>query len=83
MLKRLKDDFGFEKPDILHVAQSLFHDHAPANRAGLSSAWIDRRHDANGWGATMAPPGAPHYDVRFNSMADFAEAHKREIRGSA
>jgi 2-haloacid dehalogenase len=83
MLERLKEDFGFEKPDILHVAQSLFHDHAPANRAGLSSAWIDRRHDAAGFGATPAPAEAPHYDVRFNSMAEFAAAHRSEIRGSA
>ncbi len=62
LLKHLQDDFGFGKADILHVAQSLFHDHAPANRAGLASAWIDRRHTARGWGSTMAPPGTPRYD---------------------
>jgi 2-haloacid dehalogenase len=78
MLKRLKEDFGFDKPDILHVAQSLVHDHAPANRAGLASAWIDRRHAMEGWGATVPPSGTPHFDFRFDSMAALAEAHKKE-----
>lgn len=80
MLRRLEQDFGFRKSDVLHVAQSLFHDHAPANRAGLASAWIDRRHASKGWGATLPPPGTPHYDFRFESMVAFAEAHKKERR---
>jgi 2-haloacid dehalogenase len=78
MLGRLKEDFGFDKPDVLHVAQSLLHDHVPANRAGLASAWIDRRHALEGWGATMPPSGTPHYDFRFDSMAALADAHRRE-----
>lgn len=81
LLRRLKEDFGFEKKDILHTAQSLFHDHAPANQLGLASAWIDRRHADQGWGATMAPPGTPRYDFRFNSMLEMAEAHRRELEG--
>jgi 2-haloacid dehalogenase len=76
LLRRLKEDFGFDKPDVLHVAQSLFHDHAPANRAGLASAWIDRAHARKSWGATVPPQQAPHYDFRFESMAAFAAAHK-------
>ncbi len=43
LIDRLADD-GFQKSDVLHVAQSLFHDHAPANAVGLASAWIDRRY---------------------------------------
>lgn len=79
MLGRLSRDFGLKKTDILHTAQSLFHDHAPANTFGLASAWIDRRHADKGWGATMAPPGTPKYDFRFESMAALAEAHKAEL----
>ena len=30
---------------ILHAAQSLFHDHVPAGQLGLTSVWVDRRHD--------------------------------------
>ncbi|VVD98127.1 haloacid dehalogenase type II [Pandoraea sputorum] len=79
MLGRLGADFGFQKTDVLHTAQSLFHDHAPANGFDLASAWIDRRHADTGWGATMPPPGTPKYDFRFESMAALAEAHKTEL----
>ena len=78
MLDRLAA-LGHAKGDILHTAQSLFHDHAPANAAGLATAWIDRRHDQQGWGATMAPPGSPRIDFRFNSMAELADAHRRSL----
>jgi 2-haloacid dehalogenase len=66
------------KADILHTAQSLFHDHAPAKAVGLASAWIDRRHATGGFGATMAPPPGASYDMRFESMADLAAAHRAE-----
>jgi 2-haloalkanoic acid dehalogenase type II len=79
MLKRLRDDFRLERPDVLHTAQSLFHDHAPANRFGLASAWIDRRHGEQGWGATIPPLGAPNYNFRFDSMADLVLAHQAEL----
>lgn len=82
LLRRLEEDFGFLRTDVLHVAQSLLHDHAPANRAGLASAWIDRRHDQEGWGATVPPAGAPHFDFRFDSMAALVEAHERETAGA-
>lgn len=81
MLRRLRDDFGLEKTAVLHTAQSVFHDHAPANQFGLASAWIDRRHAAKGWGATKPPPGTPKYDFRFDSMAALVEAHQKELSG--
>jgi 2-haloacid dehalogenase len=80
MLRRLHEDFGFGKKDILHTAQSLFHDHAPANDFGLASAWIDRRHDEKGWGATLRPPGTPKFDFRFDSMIAMVKAHQAEQR---
>ena len=70
---------GIAKGDILHVAESLFHDHGPANKAGLTSCWIYRRHDQEGFGATMDPVARPKVDFRFNSMAELAEAHRREV----
>ena len=72
---------GIARTDILHTAQSLFHDHAPAKRFGLASAWIDRRHDQQGWGATMAPPDSAAYDFRFPTLAAMAEAHRAEQVG--
>jgi len=71
---------GHAERDILHIAQSLFHDHAPANTVGLRSAWIDRRNSAAGGGATPPPPANVHYDFRFASMAELVEAHRDELR---
>jgi 2-haloacid dehalogenase len=75
LLDRLREQ-GVPKEKILHVAQSLFHDHTPARAIGLASAWIDRRQEAHGGGAT--PPVSPEvrYDFRFTSLADLAEAHR-------
>ena len=78
MLRRLKEDFGLGRRDILHTAQSLFHDHVPANRFGLASAWIDRRHATEGPGATVQPLETPRYDFRFDSMAALVQAHQLE-----
>lgn len=78
MLKRR----GFEKSDILHTAESLFHDHVPANRHELKSCWIYRRHAQEGFGATMNPGEIPHYDFHFNSMGQMAEAHQQELANS-
>ncbi len=71
---------GIEPREILHTAQSLYHDHAPAQAAGLASSWIDRRHEQGGWGATRAPEGAPTYNFRFQSLAQMARAHAAEVR---
>jgi len=79
MIRRLKDDFALESNQVLHAAQSMFHDHAPANRFGLASAWIDRRHAMKGWGATPPPSGTPEVDFRFDGMAAFADAHRAEM----
>jgi FMN phosphatase YigB (HAD superfamily) len=72
---------GIAKPEILHTAESLFHDHAPANKAGLASCWIYRRHDQQGFGATVNPDVQPRYNFRFNSMADMVKAHRKELDG--
>jgi 2-haloalkanoic acid dehalogenase type II len=42
---------GAKKEDILHVAQSVFHDVVPTQRLGISSAWVNRYHE-------RLPPGA-------------------------
>ena len=69
---------GIGKGDLLHVAQSLFHDHGPANRMGIASAWIDRRAGKEGSGATVLPDPMPHYDFRFTTLAELANAHRSE-----
>jgi 2-haloalkanoic acid dehalogenase type II len=63
--------FGLPAEAHIHVAQSLFHDHAPANAAGIPSVWIDRRGGTPG-GATAAPPPGVRYLRRCASLAEFA-----------
>ncbi|MFT5111430.1 MAG: 2-haloacid dehalogenase [Parasphingorhabdus sp.] len=72
---------GIEKDEILHTAESMFHDHAPANKHGLSNCWIYRRHDKEGFGATMSPGDMPKYNFCFNSMLEMAKAHQTELSG--
>jgi 2-haloacid dehalogenase len=79
MLTKLKT-LGIEKHEILHTAESMFHDHGPANRHGLASCWIYRRFDQDGIGATMHPGEMPKYEFRFNSMADLVKAHQADLR---
>lgn len=80
MLEKLSG-LGIAKADILHTAESLFHDHAPANEFGLASCWIHRRHEAEGFGATMNPGRMPRIDLRCTSMADLVRAHREASRG--
>jgi putative hydrolase of the HAD superfamily len=70
---------GIEKQQILHTAESLFHDHGPANKHGLASCLIERRRGEQGFGATMKPCVAPKYDFRFDSLADLVKAHQEAV----
>jgi 2-haloacid dehalogenase len=63
---------GLPRDRILHVAQSLFHDHVPAKRLGMSTVWIDRRQGRPGSGAT--PPASVTPDAMHPDMASFAAA---------
>ena len=69
---------GLGRADILHTAQSLYHDHVPAQAAGLATCWIDRRAGAEGWGATMAPPAGARWDFRFATLKEMAGTREAE-----
>ena len=71
---------GVRKEEILHTAESMFHDHAPANQVELASCWIFRRHNREGFGATMKPAKMPSYNFRFHSLAEMVRAHQAELR---
>jgi 2-haloacid dehalogenase len=49
---------------ILHVAQSLYHDVAPARALGLTTVWVNRRSGKSGSGATPPAEATPDYEVR-------------------
>ena len=58
---------------VLHVAQSLYHDHVPAKQLGLTTVWVDRRHDRPGFGATPEASATPDLTVPdMRTLADVA-----------
>jgi len=70
-------ELAFERIDvprerIVHVAQSLYHDHVPAKALGMTTVWIDRRRDRPGFGAT--PPADATPDLVLPDMASLAAA---------
>ena len=54
---------GLPPAKILHVAQSLFHDHVPAKSLGLSTVWVNRRQGQVGSGATPPAEATPDLEV--------------------
>ncbi|HJS30384.1 MAG TPA: haloacid dehalogenase type II [Alphaproteobacteria bacterium] len=78
MLEKLAS-LGVARRDILHTAESLFHDHVPAAQHGIASCWIHRRHAEGGFGATMPPSSEPKVDFRFTSMAELVQAHQTAL----
>ncbi|KIV89284.1 hypothetical protein PV10_08862 [Exophiala mesophila] len=71
---------GFQKHEILHVAQSLGHDQAPAKRLGLSSVWLVG--DGPRWGKQAESKMALEknlvgYAWRHQDLKGFAEEVER------
>jgi len=69
---------GIRKDEILHVAQSKHHDVKPGRELGLTTVWVNRRHDRKGSGATLATQAEPHLTV--NSLAELVALHKGRPR---
>ena len=80
MIRRLAADHSIGASAILHTAQSLFHDHVEAKKAGLACAWIDRQGlgDGGAWGATAKVEQRPKVDFHFPTLMAMAEAVGRE-----
>ncbi|MGY5801523.1 HAD-IA family hydrolase [Rhizobium hainanense] len=70
---------GASKNDILHVAQSQYHDIGISRKLGLTNCWIERRHAQNGYGGTIEPENFTQPDYHFTSMAAFASAVKERL----
>ena len=64
---------------ILHVAQSLYHDHVPAKALGLTTVWVDRRHTHGGLGAT--PPAEAMPDLTVPDLRTLAELAASSAHG--
>ena len=68
---------GIDRSELIHVAESLYHDHAPAQQLGLPGVWIHRRAGKEGTGAAHPPEGVSEPTWRFTSMAEFADTALR------
>ena len=69
-----EDKAGYSAGEILHVGQSLFHDHVPASKAGLATCWIQRPAPAGDHGAARPPDSSPDVDYHFTSLGELADA---------
>ena len=67
----LIDHAGCAPSQLLHVAQSLFHDIAPAKALGLATVWVNRRAGREGHGATVPAQAQP--DLEVPDLATLAE----------
>ncbi|WP_026621037.1 putative hydrolase of the HAD superfamily (plasmid) [Ensifer sp. WSM1721] len=65
---------GNSKDDVLHVAQSQYHDIGISRKLGLTNCWIERRHAQKGYGGTIEPAEFTKPDYHFTSMAGLADA---------
>ena len=63
--------WGVAPARVLHVAQSLYHDHVPARSLGLATVWVDRRRGRGG-GATPPAPSSVRPDLVVASLAELA-----------
>jgi len=81
LIEHIKKDFGIEKEDILHTAQSLYHDHRPAKTMGMSSAWIARKEgnaSMGGEAKKVVESGEVGFGWKFGSLGEMADAVEKE-----
>jgi putative hydrolase of the HAD superfamily len=71
---------GVRRPDILHTAQSQYHDIGIAKSLGLATAWIERRRGQKGFGATPVPGTVTTPDFHYGSLAEMVAAQRAEGR---
>ena len=60
---RAIERIGVPKENLLHVAQSVFHDIIPANRLRLATVWVNRRKEKNVWLQEEPNHAQPHLEV--------------------
>lgn len=66
--------FGYKFGEILHVAQSQYHDIGVARELGYSVCWIERRQGQAGFGGTPVPARVVTPDFKFPTLAALADA---------
>ena len=72
LLEKLSQ-MGIVSTELLHAAQSLFHDIEPSLALGIRTAWVDRYSGAAS-GATRTPQGNVIPDITVASLAELIQA---------
>ena len=67
------DKTGASKAQVLHFAQSQYHDIGGAKRFGLTTAWVERRHGKEGAGATPEVGAWTEPDLHVSSLQALAD----------
>ena len=65
--------FGAGPENILHVGQSLYHDHVPAKSFGLKTVWVQRPSHRGEFGATKDPGVDVKPALVVHSMKELAD----------
>jgi 2-haloacid dehalogenase len=68
---------GVPQTQILHVAQSLFHDHLPAKEMGFTTVWVNRPSILPGTGVSLPVDVTPDLEV-----ADMESLVREIVRGA-
>ncbi|HMF91236.1 MAG TPA: haloacid dehalogenase type II [Candidatus Angelobacter sp.] len=71
---------GLKKEEILHAAQSMYHDVIPANALGIKNVWVDRPSARPGSGATR--PAVAQPTAKVNSLAELVKLLTRSTRST-
>jgi len=66
VFRQALDRLAVPKDKLLHVAQSLYHDHVPAKELGLTTVWVNRASRCPGVG--VAPPADASPDDEVPDM---------------
>ncbi len=75
--------WGVTPQQVLHVGQSLYHDHMPAKRLGLSTVWVRRPSPRGSLGATRDPGEPVQPDLIVRSLAELADVVEGAVEGNA
>lgn len=71
LLEHIKSDFGVEKDELCHMAQSLLHDHGPAKQMDIQSVWVDRKGFMGG--VTEGSKDRFGYQLKVDTIAELAD----------
>ncbi|HEY6282471.1 MAG TPA: haloacid dehalogenase type II [Nitrososphaerales archaeon] len=68
---RFMQNTGAKKEEILHVAQSIYHDIIPTNEMGMASAWVNRYNEPM--------PQGPHPSFVSDSLDHLSDSLDQDL----